>query len=51
MSIIPQIQEQHTQLTAWRRDLHAHPQTAFEETYASDFIAAKMEAELRPLPR
>jgi amidohydrolase len=43
MSIIPQIQEQHKELTAWRRDLHAHPQTAFEETYASDFIAAKME--------
>ena len=43
MPIIPQIQEQHKELIAWRRDLHAHPQTAFEETYASDFIAAKME--------
>jgi hippurate hydrolase len=43
MSIIPQIQEQHKELTVWRRDLHAHPQTAFEEIYASDFIAATME--------
>jgi amidohydrolase len=43
MSIIPEIQEQHTELTAWRRELHAHPQTAFEEKFASDFVAAKME--------
>jgi len=43
MSILPQLQEWHKELTAWRRDLHAHPQTAFEETYASDFVATKME--------
>ena len=30
-------------LTTWRRDLHAQPQTAFEETYASDFIAARLQ--------
>ncbi len=43
MSIVPQIQQWHEELTGWRRDLHAHPQTAFEETYASEFIAARME--------
>lgn len=26
-------------MTAWRRDLHAHPETAFEEQRTSDFVA------------
>ncbi len=43
MPIIPQIAELHDELTVWRRALHAHPQTAFEETYASDFIAAQLQ--------
>lgn len=43
MPIISRIVELHDLLTGWRRDLHAHPQTAFEETYASDFIAAKLQ--------
>jgi hippurate hydrolase len=43
MTIIPQIRELHPELTAWRRELHAHPQTAFEETFASEFIAAKLQ--------
>jgi len=28
--------------TEWRRELHRHPQTQFEETYASDFVAKKL---------
>ncbi len=44
MSVIPRLNELHPQLTAWRRDLHAHPQTAFEETYASDLIARELAA-------
>ena len=43
MPIVPRIAELHDLLTGWRRDLHAHPQTAFEETYASDFIAAQLQ--------
>ncbi len=39
MPIHHELKTMHPELTAWRRDLHAHPQTAFEETYASDFIA------------
>lgn len=31
-------------MVSWRRELHAHPQTAFEETFASDFIAKRLEA-------
>ena len=42
MSMLARFQEWHEQLTAWRRDLHAHPQTAFEETYASEFVSSKL---------
>lgn len=43
MPIIHHFEELARELTAWRRELHAHPQTAFEETYASDFVAARLE--------
>jgi len=42
MPLLDRIREQHEEMTAWRRALHAHPQTAFEETYAADFIAARL---------
>ena len=29
--------------TAWRRHLHAHPETAFEEKATADFVAAKLK--------
>ena len=29
--------------TRWRRHLHAHPETAFEETATADFVAAKLQ--------
>jgi len=44
MTIAARLRELHPELTAWRRDLHAHPQTAFEETYASEFIASRLVA-------
>jgi hippurate hydrolase len=28
--------------TEWRRELHRHPQTSYEETFASDFVAKKL---------
>jgi hippurate hydrolase len=28
--------------TEWRREMHRHPQTMYEETFASDFVAAKL---------
>ena len=37
------IEELHEEMTDWRRDLHAHPETAFEEHRTSDFIAGKLE--------
>ncbi len=43
LSIVPRLQEIHAEMTAWRRDLHAHPQTAYEETYAADLIARELQ--------
>lgn len=42
MQIRNSIQDMSDEFTAYRRDLHQNPQTAFEEHYASDFIAAKL---------
>lgn len=44
MNVLPRLNEIHPEMTAWRRELHAHPQTAFEETFASEFIASKLQA-------
>jgi amidohydrolase len=44
MPIINRIADFHADLTAWRRDLHAHPETAFEEFRTSDIVATKLEA-------
>ena len=44
MPVIPRLNELHSEMTAWRHELHAHPQTAFEETFASEFIASKLQA-------
>lgn len=37
------IQAMCDEFKAWRHELHAHPETAFEEVKTSDFIAAKLE--------
>ena len=42
MPILNRIAEFHRDLTAWRRDIHAHPETAFEEKRTSDFVAARL---------
>ncbi len=43
MAIINRIAEFHDEMTAWRRQLHAHPETAFEERDTSDFVAARLQ--------
>jgi len=43
MPIINRIADFHDEMTAWRRDLHAHPETAFEEFRTSGIVAAKLE--------
>ena len=34
----------HREMTAWRRDLHTHPELGFEETRTSAFVASKLRA-------
>src|SRR5262245_29079436 len=44
MRIPDRIAGYHDELTAWRRDLHAHPELGFEESRTSDVVAAKLGA-------
>jgi len=32
----------HSEMTAWRQDLHAHPELGFEEHRTSEFVASKL---------
>jgi metal-dependent amidase/aminoacylase/carboxypeptidase family protein len=34
----------HGEMTAWRQDLHAHPELGFEEHRTSEFVAGKLAA-------
>jgi len=34
--------EPHQEMTAWRCDLHAHPEFGFEEKRTAAFVAAKL---------
>jgi hippurate hydrolase len=44
MSILERIATLHEQMTAWRRDIHAHPELGFEEHRTARIVAAKLEA-------
>ncbi len=44
MNIIPEIAAQDTEMRDWRHRLHAHPETAFEETATSAFVADKLRS-------
>ena len=44
MSVIERIQAYHTELTELRRDIHAHPEVAFEEVRTSDLVAGWLES-------
>ncbi len=44
MNAITRISEFHPELTAWRRDLHAHPELGFEETRTADLVAQRLES-------
>ena len=43
MPIINRIAEYHDEMTAWRRELHQHPEIAFNEIWTSDFIAERLK--------
>ncbi|MGP1395163.1 MAG: M20 aminoacylase family protein [Inquilinaceae bacterium] len=42
MPIINSIADRKEAMTEWRRDFHAHPETAFEEVRTSDIVAEKL---------
>ena len=44
MPIINRVADFHEQMKAWRHDIHAHPEIAFEEVRTSDIVAHELEA-------
>lgn len=44
MKIPDQLTDWQAEHVAWRHDLHAHPELAFEERYTSDFVAQRLES-------
>ena len=44
MPIVNRIAEFHDEMTAWRRQIHAHPETAFEEHKTAAFVAEKLKS-------
>ncbi|TAN56641.1 MAG: amidohydrolase [Betaproteobacteria bacterium] len=44
MGAIERIEILAGEMTAWRRDLHQHPETAFEEHRTSDIVARRLES-------
>jgi hippurate hydrolase len=43
MPVIDRIAGFHDDMNAWRHDIHAHPELAFEERRTSDFVARTLE--------
>ncbi|MEI6557128.1 MAG: M20 aminoacylase family protein [Rhodospirillaceae bacterium] len=42
MPVLNRIAAYHDEMVAWRRHLHAHPETAFEEVATADFVAGRL---------
>ena len=43
MNVLPEISDWSDELTAWRRHIHAHPETAFEEIATAAFVVDKLQ--------
>ena len=44
MKIIPAIEQYKNEMTRWRRDIHAHPEIAFDEHRTAKIVAEKLES-------
>src|SRR5690349_5240918 len=44
MNIVPEVAALDAEMRDWRHHIHAHPETAFEETATSAFVAGKLES-------
>jgi len=44
MPVIQRIADFHDEMTAWRRDFHAHPEIGFEEVRTSGIVAEKLRS-------
>ncbi len=42
MPVLAEITGFHDEMTAWRRDIHAHPELGFEEARTSELVAARL---------
>ena len=51
MAVINRIAAFHPEMIEWRHDIHAHPETAFEEHRTADVVAKKLEAFGLPVHR
>ena len=43
MSVLPRALEIQGEITAIRRDIHAHPELAYQEARTSDIVAARLQ--------
>lgn len=44
MHLLDKLRAEHADITAIRRDIHAHPELAFEEHRTAALVAARLEA-------
>jgi metal-dependent amidase/aminoacylase/carboxypeptidase family protein len=44
MPIVEKIKQLQPEMARWRHDIHAHPETAFEEHRTAEVVARKLDA-------